>query len=357
MTAARMVWLAGVCLAALGLAGCVLPSFKENGAADAGSHADAASLHGPACGLSAKLPTACDACIRESCCELAKDCGQGTECGKDLLEPITPVADFSPDFDMLLGCMQRNCDEACKVNWGCVDKYTWPAAKDNLAVDVTVIDFAAVPDKPLPGVQVQACQAVDPACDTGRVDQAQTNADGVAQLTLQSSFHGFFTFSGAGYLDSTMQWSEPIYRIAGFKQYQIKPDALAALAVISGVHSSTTETFNPDAGHLIFRVQGCLPLRYLNAPDLPRAEVANVQVSFEPNDGASRIFYTEPAGGVSVTLDATTSDGVGGSFEVPARNVTVHCVDAHTAKEVASGSVRVRAGAIGYTYLVPRSAP
>ncbi|MFI5309503.1 MAG: hypothetical protein ACHQ53_19255, partial [Polyangiales bacterium] len=115
--------------------------------------------------------------------------------------------------------------------------------------------------------------------------------------------------------------------------------------------------FNADAGHLIFRVEGCLPLRYLNADQLPRAEVADVKVSFEPNDGASPIFYTEPSGAVSVTLDATTSDAVGGSFEVPARNLTVHGVDTHSGKEVAGGSVRVRAGAIGFMYLVARSQP
>ncbi|MFI5309188.1 MAG: hypothetical protein ACHQ53_17665, partial [Polyangiales bacterium] len=285
---------------ALALGGCLLPSYRQNPPIDAGKSAtgksdagtaasDAARPKGPACGLSAKLPPACDACVRENCCDLANACGEGTECGKDLLEPITPVADFSTDFDPLLGCMQGMCEQACQVNWGCVDKYRWPTPAQDLNVDVTVIDFAAVPDKPLADVKVQACNAVDPSCGTGLVAEATTGKDGKVTLQVQPSFDGFFDFSGGGYLDSTVQWSEPFYRLTGFKQYQLTSDALAGLAVIVGLHQSADEPFNADAGHLIFRVEGCLPLRYLNADQLPRAEVADVKVSFEPNDGASPI--------------------------------------------------------------------
>ncbi len=347
------------------LGGCLLPSFKQSpadagkakgtgadaGAADAG--ADAAPLSGDACGLSDKLPGACDACIRENCCDLAKACGEGTDCGKDLLEPITPAADFSTDFDPLLGCMQTHCEQPCQVNWGCVDNYHWPTPDADLKVGVRVIDFAAVPDKPLPDVRVKACQPVDPSCTTGRVDEATTGDDGMVALTVQSSFNGLFDFSGGGYVDSNVQWSEPIYRVGGFTQYQLTNGALQVLAGIVGVDTS----FDPETGFLIFRVQGCLPMRYLNAPDLPRAEAPDVEVSFEPNDGASPIFYTDPSGGVSVTLKATTRDGVGGAFNVPARPITVHAVDTHSGMEVATGTVQIQPGVIGYVYLVARSLP
>jgi len=356
---------------ALALSGCILPSYHQNPPIDAGSSkkktdagveagaADAASARpkGPACGLSDKLAPACDACVRENCCDLATACAEGTACGADLLKPITPVADFSTDFDPLLGCMQGKCEQECKVNWGCVDAYHWPTPSDSLNVGITVIDFAAVPDKPLPDVKVQACNAIDPACGSGLIAEATTGKDGKVELAVNSAFNGFFDFSGGGYVDSTVQWSEPIYRLGAFKHYQLTSDALAALAVIVGLHQSTSDAFKSDAGFLIFRVQGCLPLRYLAQPDLPRAEVGDVKVSFEPNDGASQIFYTEPSGAVSTTRDSTTSDAVGGSFVVPARNLTVHAMDTHSGKEVASGSVRVRPGAIGFMYLVPRSQP
>jgi hypothetical protein len=344
-----------VCLAAIGAAGCVLPSYDEHGANKTGADDAKSMLQGAACGLSNKLPTTCDACIRKHCCDLAKDCGSGTECGKDLLEPITPVAEFSTEFDPLLACMQDHCDEACEVSWGCVDDYKWPVPKQDLDVVVTVVDFAAVPDKPLADVDVQACEAVDAACQSGKVTSAKTGKDGKVELKLPHEFDGFFSFSGAGYTDSTVQWTEPAYRVSGFKQLQLQPEALAELAVIVHEHKKVDEPFDPDAGHLIFRAQNCLPMRYLEAQDSPRGQAAGVEVMFEPNDGASQIFYTQPNGGVSITLEATTSDGVGGAFDVPATNVDVHAVDAHSGKEVAGGSVRVRAGAIGYAYLVPRA--
>lgn len=357
----------------IGAAGCVLPGYDENaapakitknhkpdGGTDGGTDAGMddggmVEFSGPACGLSNKLPRSCDACIRKSCCDLAKECSAGSACSKDMLERITPAADFSSDFDKLLGCMQEKCDDACKVNWGCVDNYSWPEPKDDLNVDVTVVDFAAVPDKPISGVDVQACQAIDPACTTGKVTSGKTSKSGTVALTLPPEFNGFFSFDGGGYLESTVLWTEPVYRTAGFKQLQLTADALEALAVITGEHKSSSDKFDPAAGHLIFRAQNCLPLRYVDRPTPPHAQQEDVVFSFEPKGGASRVFYTEPNGGVSVTLKATTRDGVGGAFEAPATNISVHAVDTHSGKEFASGSVRVRAGAIGYAYFVPRS--
>src|SRR5436305_596848 len=89
------------------LCGCILPSFEvahmQNAPDGGAAGADAAPLAGEACGLSNKLHRDCDACIRENCCDLAKACAAGTACGDDLLKAITPVADFSTDFDPLLG--------------------------------------------------------------------------------------------------------------------------------------------------------------------------------------------------------------------------------------------------------------
>ena len=346
-------------LCALALTGCVLPSFEEEAArtGDAGHPSGHTSTLPPAdaCGLSDQLPTKCDACIRAHCCDLAKDCGEGTDCGRDLLEPITPAADFSTDFDPLLGCMQRECDDACQVDWGCVGNYEWPEPKDAFDVDVHVIDFAAVPDKPLPDVEVQACEAIDPGCMSGRVADVTTGDDGLARLHVPADFDGFFSFSGGGYMDSTVQWSEPIYRVAGFKQFQLTEAAVTLLGATVGVQDLGASPAENTAGYLIFRVLGCLPARYLGAKQAPRAEVAGVRVSFEPNDGASQTFYTEPNGSVSVTLDATTSDATGGAFNVPARNVTVIAVDVQSGTEVARSNVRVQPGTIGFAYLVAKS--
>jgi hypothetical protein len=344
------------------LLGCALPGFEKvdsvepepnPGQMDSGMGMRA---RGPGCGRSAELPVACDDCIREHCCDLAEACGEGTECGDDLLEPITPVADFSTDFDPLLGCMQRRCDAECEVNWGCVDNYEWPAASEPVDLEVRVVDYADEEEGALADVTVMACDAVDPTCDSGRRAEGITGSDGKVLLSnLPGAFDGFYSFSGADYMDATVQWSEPIHRVTGFTQYQLRPSDVKALALITGVHDSADDMFEPGRGHLIFRIQGCLPMRYLSTGEFPQAETAGVHISFAPNDGATQVFYTEETGGVSVNLDATTIDALGGAFNVAPRNLTVTAVDVATDREVARGVVNVRVGAIGYMYLVARS--
>jgi hypothetical protein len=349
-------------LASLGvlLAGCVLPSFERGEASDAGpsgADVDAGPDPGPACGLSDELPDACDRCIRLNCCDLASACGEGTACGEDLLEPITPAADFSTDFDPLLGCMQRECNVECDVDFGCVDDYRWPTLSEPSTVPVKVIDFAAEPDLPLEDFTVKACQALDPSCESGKVDEAQTDADGIAELTLPPGFSGFFEISGGDYVESTAQWSEPVHRASGFTHYMLRARDINALALVTGVHTRVDEPFEPGSGHLIFRVEGCLPLRYLAADERPIAEVSGVHVEFAPNDFGSDIFYTDGSGSVSLTLEETSADGVGGAFEVPARNLTVTATDVRSGRSIATGSVAVRPGALGFAYLAPRSSP
>ena len=344
------------CLGALAT-GCVLPSFERAEAGDAGpADVDSGPDPGPACGLSAELPDDCDRCVRLNCCELAEECGEGTACGDDLLEPVNPAADFSTDFDPLLGCMQRECNDACDVDFGCIGDYQWPTPTEDLEVPVRVVDYAAEPDMPLVDFDVKACQGVDPACDSGLVDEAQTDADGIAELTVPPGFLGHFRVSGGEYADSIAQWSEPVQRVGGFTHYMLRPQDVQALAVVTGVHASFDEPFAPDTGHLIFRVQGCLPLRYLDG-DRPNAEVSGARVDFAPNDLGADVFYTDDTGSVSLTLEATTSDGLGGVFEAPARNVTVTATDVNSGREIATASVRVKMGGIGLVYLAPRSAP
>jgi hypothetical protein len=345
-------------LLALGALGCVLPDFQKVATepnTDAGAQ-DAATASGPTCGLSNRLPKSCNACIRQNCCDLAKSCGQGTACGADLLKPITPATQVSSDFDALLGCMQNQCDEACDVTWGCIDKYSWPVPSKDYGFRVDVIDFAAEPRMPLPGVTVDACQSVDPTCQSGRTSRAVTDKNGSVMLSVPPAFEGFFSFSGAGYAPSTTQWTEPIYRVSNFTQFQLTSDALAGLAVATGVHKSFAEPFDPTTGHVIFRVQGCLPVRYLDNTGLPHAEAADVKVSISPNPGASRVFYTDKSNAVALALDRTSSRGVGGAFSLPASNLTVSAVDMKSGREVSTGTVLVRARGVAFMYMLPNSA-
>lgn len=340
------------CVMLLLASSCVLPSFEKVSGHDAGVTGGDAST-AQVCGLPNKLPRSCSTCIHDNCCDVAQDCAKDAACAKDALKAITPAVDFSAAFDPLLECMQRSCDDACEVSWGCVDNYAWPVPKKSYDVTIHVIDFAATPDKPLPGVTVDACQSIDPSCATGKVGSEVTDDNGDATLTLDTGFDGFFAFSGGGYVLSTAQFSEPLYRIAGFTQYGLTEDAVKFLALQTGVHQAFNDAFDPNLGHMIFRTQNCLPLRFLDQEAAPHAEAGGVRVRVDPDEGGSPIFYTDKSGLVSPSLDATTSNGFGGTFNLPAHNPRVTGVDAMSERPLESGTVAIRPATVGFMFLVP----
>jgi hypothetical protein len=329
------------------LVGCVLPSFERVGTGEA-------PLAGATCGLSERLPRACDGCIRERCCDLAAACGEGTECGADLLEPITPVAEFSAEFEPLLSCLQAECATECRVHWGCLDHYSWPA-EEPTDQEVKVIEFLSA--KPIPDVDIKACNASDPtvSCRTGRAAEAVTDENGVAVLAqLPPTFDGVYRFAGSEYLPATARFTEPVHQVRGFQQFLLSDVDLAAFAITTGVHKTFDEAFEPDRGHMIVRVQNCLPVTYVDTP--LRATAPNVRIEFPETEGASQFFYTEESGEVSVSREYTSIFGFGGAFNFPPYNIAVRAVDVDTEQEVASGRAQIVAGGIAFLYLLPRSA-
>lgn len=333
-------------LCCAGLLGCVLPSFEK---VDVGE----APLSGETCGLSERLPRSCDACIRERCCDLATQCGLGTECGADLLEPITPVAEFSAEFEPLLGCLQAQCPSECQVHWGCVDNYAWTAQAPT-DQQVRTIEFLSA--KPIPNVSIEACNASDPTveCRTGRAAEGVTDDSGVTVLAqLPPEFAGVYRFSGSDYLPATARFSEPVHQLSGFSQFLMSPIDLAAFAVTTGIHDSFDQNFEPGRGHMIIRVQNCLPVSYVDTP--LRATAPNVRIEFPEIEGASRFFYTEDSGEVSVSREYTSLFGFGGAFNFPPFNIAVSAIDIETEREVANGRAQIVPGGIAFLYLLPRS--
>jgi hypothetical protein len=119
------------------------------------------------------------------------------------------------------------------------------------------------------------------------------------------------------------------------------------------VHRSVDEGFEPGRGHMIVRVQNCLPVFYLDTP--LRATAPNVRIEFPQTKGASRFFYTEESGEVSVSREHTSDFGFGGAFNFPPLNIAVGAIDVDTEREVANGRAQIVPGGIAFLYLLPRS--
>lgn len=342
----RHAFWAALCAAGASQPACLLPNFEQG------------SKETQVCGLESDVTDTCRACIAQKCCEEAMTCSEDEACSADFGKPIHPAQDFDPAFDPMLGCMQAQCEAACDVNWGCVDDYAFPNRSASYDVQVATVDFAN--ETPIDAVNVKVCRAVDPDCRNGLLDEDVSDS-GSATLTLPGNFDGFFafeggSFSGAPYVNSTVQWSEPIYRLTDFTHYMISEPNLYAFAGLTEYLSSAGRTeFDPERGHLIVRTQGCLPLRYLGTEQPPLAETAGIVVEAQPHDGASRFYYTEVNGLVSLPLEETTTDGVAGAFELPAGTVTVTAKRADTGEVVARTTLPVRPGEIAFAYMVARA--
>jgi hypothetical protein len=347
--------LAWVALAALG---CSMPDFAKvdsNTLADSGvPAAEDGGPDGPlACQVDLNLGAACKACVAEHCCEQASACADGA-CGPDIRLPISPATRVTEAFDSLMECMQAECDgpDSCDVSWGCVDRYRLPQLEQDHRFEMRVFNFADPDETGLPGVNVRLCEASDPSCmSSDFMSEAQTDDQGIASFVAEPGFSGYFVLNGGGPVPGVLLWNVPVYTIVDrFEHQAFPPGAVDALAVVTRLHSEAGQPFAPNTGHLIMRVQTCLPLRYL---DHVNARAKDVRLTFTPNQGASRVYYVNDLGTVDLQLDATSARGYAGAFEVPVTNVRVTATLARTGKQVATGVIPVRDGSIGYMYLMP----
>ncbi|HKU37751.1 MAG TPA: hypothetical protein VJR89_06375 [Polyangiales bacterium] len=345
------------CLAAMS---CTLPTFdKAEGSTDPSQPPEDAG-EPLSCDVDLALGNSCRRCVAENCCAAAMACADGA-CGPNLHLPITPLTEVTPAFDELAACMLQHCDteDTCDVRWGCVDNYTWPPLKQPHTVTMRVFNYADASEKGIPNISVKLCESTDPACseDGGYITTGTTDSSGNVDFTVPKGFNGYFQLSGGGPAPSTVQWSQPVYDVVDtFSHQSLAQSAVQALAVTVGLHTQYDQPFEKNTGHLIARMQNCLPLRYLDVQDPERtARARDVVFRLAPDTGASRVFYINPMATVDLELDRTTWRGYGGAFQVPAVNVTVTARHAVTDKLLGSGTVTIRDGTIGFMYLVPNT--
>lgn len=338
-------------LAAALLGGCLLPSFEAVEGAESNHTAIMA------CGVPDKLGASCGSCIAASCCDEAQTCNGDATCRADMTALISPMAEFSDAFEPLLECMQENCDSQCNVTWGCLDRYRIPAPDGpTYPVTVQLVDFAD-PRVPVRDVDVEACNGV--SCDTGSRAKV-AGASGEAVLDLPSGFDGYFAFTGGSregepYVPATVKWSAPIYRHYPFAHFMMRETDLLRLAEYSQYHVDQPEPFRSGRAHLVVRVQGCLPHRYLNNEGGLSAEAAGIRISAASVAGASQFFYTAGRNGApDPSLTATTVDGIAGAFDMPTGNIRVFAHRVDTDEEVSSVAIPLFADELGYAFLLPR---
>ena len=182
-----------------------------------------------------------------------------------------------------------------------------------------------------------------PGCAVGGgLSSAGTTDDtGHVTLQLQAGFFGYFLIdAGADYFPVIAYSSQPMYRVAtSFTLNIFQRSWLNVLATMlqSEVHS--------DAGHVIFRAQNCLPLRFATSGAATSAYASGVTVSYSRTGANStRVFYT--IGGLMVDPSAAGTtlqgNGYGGAFNLPAGQTSI--VGSHANTDVINAGIPLRAG-------------
>jgi hypothetical protein len=336
---------------ALGIAAmsCVLPKYdvsddqpvmSSNGT-DAGSNALEAIVTG--------ADGACAACLTSQCSAQRSACGDAC---KDMKLPISPATELSTDADPLVQCMVDQCDDSCNVRWGCVDKYVWPNPPNAYNVVLKIVD--PLSNQGVKDVSVSACEGVDPGCAVGGgLSSAGTTDDtGHVTLQLQSGFFGYFLIeAGPEYFPVIAYSSQPTYRVVNsftLNIFQRSWLGLMATMLQSEVHS--------DAGHIIFRAENCLPVRFASSSAATTAYASGVTVSYSrAGANSTRVFYT--IGGLMVDPSATGTtpqgSGYGGAFNLPAGQTSI--VGSHGNVDVMNAGIPLRADALGMLFLLPNA--
>jgi hypothetical protein len=330
------------------LVGCVLPEYRVFDSNTPSDTTMSPNMVPPSKTGIGNASTLCTACIAAKCTEERTECGEQCD---ELSLPVSPAWVVPDEADSFVQCLARECEEPCNVRWGCVGSYSFPVPANAYSVRVRVAE--ATSNRGVKGATVTACQGSDPNCGigAGMDGSATTDADGYATLALRNDFFGYFVADGGdSYFVTTLMWSQPTYRVD--TTFTINLFAKEWLDVLL---QQVMVKKHDDAGHMIFRAENCLPLRYIGN-DNANAEADGVIVNYAPNGpDSSRTFYTTYALSVDPVATATQAigSGYGGAVNLPPGLVSI--VGSHDNDTTMNAVVRIRPDALGLVMLVPNA--
>jgi hypothetical protein len=179
-----------------------------------------------------------------------------------------------------------------------------------------------------------------------------TDETGHALLTVPKNFQGYFYLKGsdADYAPSIGLWSQPTYWISNARS-----QPMVSWTVADALGAGAGATVDRSASHLVFQVFNCMPLRLAGNATV-NSEADDVAITYSPpGKDTSRVFYTIMGNSIDTTRTSTSVSGgaFGGVFNLPSQSITV--IGQHAGMEVARAVIQLRAGAVGFLYLLPNS--
>ncbi|MBW2523483.1 MAG: hypothetical protein JRI23_04885 [Deltaproteobacteria bacterium] len=233
-------------------------------------------------------------------------------------------------------CVDSTCEPSgVDPAWACLGAVAWPEPPSQLvALSLPLVNL--VTSDPLPGVAARACEKLDPTCEHPLTPDSVSDGAGLVVLTVEAGFDGYIELRSAETQPALFFLYPPV-----------REDLLAPalpLFLVADFQSVAQASGNPpqgDLGHVFLGARDCL-----GAP----AEVVTLSGSGLGQEVA--LFYLIDDLPVLTAL-ATDSSGRAGFVNVAPGTVVIHGTHMPTGQRVGEVSLRVRAGEISYSSLVP----
>jgi hypothetical protein len=267
--------------------------------------------------------------------------------GEDILGRIAKLAN------------DQSCYSSCvnDQDWSCLDampKKEPPDYRTELELNLRLIDVASVEPLPVVGVNVRACQAVDPDCKEGQ-QEPPTDDAGFTKLRFARKTAGPAASPFFGYLEVTWDpGNDPSSTLLYFfPTFFARSPAWTLRRLVSHEIANANvrnvlgrEPRWDQKGGVVFSVSTCngLPAVGLTAAlDTPRAD-----------EESDLVFYSNDQWALSRTTPSTTSSALGAFVDVTQgqRTLTLYRDQAKT-QPLDSYSFNVRVGTITTVALAP----
>jgi hypothetical protein len=189
----------------------------------------------------------------------------------------------------------------------------------------------------IPGVQVQACEAIDFTC-ASPLSQATGDDTGVALLTVPAGFSGYYEAQASAFVPTILSRPPPASN-------EYVPQLLANAAILNAVPMVTGVTQDPTLG-----------IAFLSALDCASSPAGGVVFSIGsagPNERLVYLLSNIPSEGATQT---DSSSGTALIFNVPPGLLTVTASLAATGVAIRTASASVRENWLTYVTIRPDQA-
>lgn len=200
--------------------------------------------------------------------------------------------------------------------WGCLGKVPpYPESDPTAPVSFQLGFIDVVSRRELAGLGVKACASTDRDCAAPLVgSEAQTGADGIANVAVHSGFRGFLRIdtSQAGDLVPSLLYVQPVPDKARPEGYPTEVWGLVSKSSVVFIASSAGKEVKPGLGHIFF-----------HASDCSGKPAAGVVVSVSPITASTFVYYLDSGGSPGLTQQSTAALGIGGYLNLASGTVTL----------------------------------